>query len=354
MNKINQFLDAIEDHFQHLDQRTNWPLNGAQIDSYFDAAEALEIYYRFIQINEKLSPKEIAELMPPIDMLRLSLTHNLIVGLKVASKYNIEDISFEKRIHYIKSIFEVMEHMTNGDIFCLDHKNLILNAQNISEKINQVNFNTAIEKDVQKQIANTIVTLNHYCYSLFYDVFMSAGFFIHGPYPTDSKFGKNSVLLIRDYHNLKPNIWPNEKSPYQKISMLLIYKNLDYKIDFENSQITETSIPDKLIAYSIIADGKEISLEKIKELEQLFDQLSIDQTKFIESLSDFDKIRKGSEICYTFFDKLRSQTTGSDFLPRVEMNIKEFGDQFIRTHNLNKKKSAEHWKKLFDPRNNYF
>ena len=79
--KIELFLKAIEDHFEHLDPRTNWPLNGAQMDAYFDVSEALDIYHRIMSLKGKMSVKEIAKLMPPVDMLRLFTSHNCFVGL---------------------------------------------------------------------------------------------------------------------------------------------------------------------------------------------------------------------------------------------------------------------------------
>lgn len=59
--EIDLFLTAIEESFKHMDVRTNWPLNGAQIDAYFDIDEALDMYYRLNKLKET---KSIADIMP--------------------------------------------------------------------------------------------------------------------------------------------------------------------------------------------------------------------------------------------------------------------------------------------------
>ena len=58
--EINQFLKAIEQSFDGLNPKTNWPLNGAQIDSYFDVDEGCDMYYKIRELREKKTIKEIA------------------------------------------------------------------------------------------------------------------------------------------------------------------------------------------------------------------------------------------------------------------------------------------------------
>ncbi|HLC89214.1 MAG TPA: hypothetical protein VJG49_04200 [Candidatus Nanoarchaeia archaeon] len=36
--QIDRFIQAIEESFSGLNPKTFWPLNGGQIDSYFDVA----------------------------------------------------------------------------------------------------------------------------------------------------------------------------------------------------------------------------------------------------------------------------------------------------------------------------
>ena len=351
--QVNLFLEAIKDHFQHLDPRTNWPLNAAQMNTYFDFDEANEIYSRINQLKNKLTIKEIAELMPPVDMLRLALTHNLIIGLKVGDKLKKTNFGSKERTEYFLFLTQIMKELTKGDIFCLDGANRIFSESEINTQIQNVEFSVPNSEIEKKSMANFLVTMNHYAYSLFYDVYMSAGFFIHGPYNVSEKFGKNTILVVREYHNLKPGIWPNENSPFKKMKMFLVYKNLNYKIDFENSQQVNDSIPDKLVAFAVYADGKLLPKEEMLKLEEFYDDLSIKQAKYVDSLAEFEKVKHAALICHSFFNKLRENTPGESFLPSVDKNIAQFGDKFIVENKREIKPDVSHWMKLFDPRNEY-
>ena len=109
-NQLDNFIKAIEESFSGLNPKTFWPLNGGQIDAYFDVDEALDMYYRLNKLKEKLSVKEIADLMPQADIIRIFLEHNAIIGLKVAKKLKIADISTEDRVKYTLFLFELLKH----------------------------------------------------------------------------------------------------------------------------------------------------------------------------------------------------------------------------------------------------
>jgi len=191
---------------------------------------------------------------------------------------------------------------------------------------------------------------------LYYDIFMTGGFYLHGPYNARGEFGRGAFLLIRDFHNLNPKeIWPDLNIPYQKIRIYAVYKDLDLKINFVNHLITKDSIRDKLIAYKIYLDGKELKFNELDELIEFLHKLSSQQTKKINALSDLDKVRKGTEIAFYFFKKLR-ESMGDDWRPpkEIEKTINKFGDQFIKQFNYKEKPSLEHWKKLYDPREDYY
>jgi len=143
--------------------------------------------------------------------------------------------------------------------------------------------------------------------------------------------------------------------PYQKIRIYAIYKNLDLKINFVNHPITKDSIGDKLIAYKIYLDDKEIEINRIGELTNLFHNISSQQTKKINSMPDLDKVRKGAEISFFFFRKLRKYM-GDDWRPpkEIEETINKFGEEFIEKFKYKKIPGIYHWKKIFDPRNDYY
>ncbi len=354
--QIDNFIRAIEESFSGLNPKTFWPLNGGQIDAYFDVDEALDMYYRLNKLKENLSVKEIADLMPQADIIRIFIENNAIIGLKVAKKLGIANISTEEIVNYVLFLFEILEYKVNNDIFCLDGKNLILNENEISQLIKETEWDKPNSNEEKKQVAFLTVMANNLCYTIYYDIFMTGGFYLHGPYDVSDKFGDGTILVIRDFHDLNPKeIWPDLEMPYNKLRICAIYKNLDLKINFVNHPVTKDSIGDKLIAYKIYLDDKEISINDIDNIIELFQKVSSQQTKRINSLGDLDKVRKGIEIAFYLFRNLRIYMDGNWKPSReIEYTIRKFGDKFIKDFKYQKPPAIEHWKRIFDPRDDYY
>lgn len=353
MDRIDKFLKAIEESYQGINVKTSWPLNGAQVDSYFDVDEALDMYYRLNKLRETKSVKEIADLMPPPDMIRLFLQHNGIIGLKVAKTIGVANIPKEDRLEYVNFLFNILEKKVRGDIFCLDGKNILFDNVEIKDLIK--NLKKVEGRDEQRSVAGLIVSANNWCYSLYYDLFMTAGFYLHGPYDVSEKFGEGAILVIREYHDLNPkDLWPDLEMPYKKMRILCVYKNLDLKINFVNHPITKESIADKLVAYKVFLDNFGVGVSEVEPLDSLFDELREKQTKRVNNLADLDKVRKGAEIAFYFFKELRA-SMGDDWRPTkdIEKTIQKFGTEFIEKFR-HSKPGLEHWKRIMDPRNDYY
>ncbi len=355
--EIESFLKAIDESFVTIDLSTIWPLGSGQIVAYFDVEEALDIYQRLNKLREKLSIKEIAELMPPPDVIRSAMQHNLIVGLKVAKKLGFVDISAEQRMNYVRLIFEILKQKVRSDIFCLDGKNLIWNENEVTELLSGPGWHKPASSEEKRKIADFIVTSNNLCYTLFFDNFKAGGFYIHGPYDASKSFGDGAILVIREYHNICPKeLWPGLEMPYKSMRICGIYKKLSLYLDFLNHPISFTHISDKLIAHKIYLDNAEVSINKIEELVALFNKISSKQTNVIKSMSDLEKVKKGAEIEFYLFRRLRDYM-GDDWRPKyAEKVIRDFGGKFVKQFNYKEQAppSLAYWKRAFDPRDDYY
>lgn len=353
--QITDFIKAIEEAFAGVDTKNVWPLNPAQICAYFDTIEALNIYHRINKLKEGLSTKEIAELMPAPDIIRIFLQLNLIVGLKVAKKHSIEDISAEDRTKFVLFLFDILKQKVKNNIFCLDGKNLLMDKEEVKKIISETSWNKPDSAGEKKQISFLIVAANNLCYTLFYDLYKSGGFYIHGPYKAKI-FGEDAILIVREYHNINPKeLWPDLGMPYKKMRILGIYNGLDIRLNYLNHPVSTTHVGDKLIAYKIYLDDKEINANQIDNLIELFHKFSAMQLKKINAFSDADKIRKGAEISFYLFKRLR-EYMGDKWQPpaEVEKEIQKYGDKFIKRFKYPAKPSLEHWKRLFNPYDDYF
>jgi hypothetical protein len=354
--EIEDFLKAVEKSFSGVDNKNVWPLNCAQFCAYFDIVEALDIYHRLNKLKEKLSVKEIAELMPAPDVIRGCLQLNLIIGLKNAKKFGVEDISTEDRVKYVLFLFDILKQKVKNNIFCLDDKNLLLGEKEIEKIAYETDWDVPISTAEKDQISFLIVSANNLCYTLYFDPYPSGGFYIHGPYDTTKRFGKDTILVIRDYYNINPKeIWSDLDMPYKKLRILGVYKGLDLKLNYLNHPISTTSVGDKLIAFKIYLDDKELDIKKVNELGEFFQKIYMKQTEKINELSDLDKVRKGAEISFYLFRKLR-ESMGDDWRPpkEVEQMIAKEGDRFIKKLRYETNPPLENWKRIFDPRDDYF
>lgn len=358
-NKTDSFIRAIEESFAGMNPKTNWPLNGGQIDSYFDADEALDMYYRLNKLKEKMSIKEIANLMPAADIMRIFLCNNAIIGLKVANKIGIDKITNGELEKYLHFLLDILKEKTKSDVFCLDGKNFLISQEGINKITKEINWNYPESSETRRSVASLIINANNLAYTLFFDIYMTGGFYIHGPYDVSEKFGGNAIMLIRDYHNLHPNeVWKEHNLPFKKIKIFTVYKNLSVKMNFTNHIITRDSIGDKLIAYKIFVDEKDICPENIPSIIDTISMKASEQSRRVNSLSSLDRARKGAEIAFYLFKELR-EFMGDNWCPpkEIENTIQKFGEEFIKKFDYKTTgeiPTLEHWKKIFDPRNDYF
>jgi hypothetical protein len=346
LKDIDDFKNTINYCFNLKDMKTNWPFCGAQIDPFFDVEDAIDIYYRLTNLRKTMSIKEIAELMPPADVIRNTMTHTIILGLKFARKLNLMKLSKDELIEYCLFLFDILREKAHGDIFCLDGKNQILSKQEVSNILQEIKFDVPKDNLEKRKISTLSMSANSLCHSQFYDAFMTGGFYLHGPYDVCEKFGPNTIMVVHDYQNIcLKEIWPDLRIPYKTMRLLRIYKNLDLTIDFINHPNSKTSVGDKLIAYKIYLDNKELIFDKIDDLIALFDKVTSDQVNKINSLDDFDKVRKGAEIYATLFKKLREYTGDKDWkFKDVEMLIEREGKSFLNCDHL----TPDFFDKLFD------
>lgn len=354
--EIEDFLRAIEDGFSGVNPRTSWPLNGGQIDAYFDVDEALDIYYRLVKLKKKLSIKEISDLMPPPDVIRIFLQHNSIIGLKVAKELGIGEVSIKDRVDYTLFLFDILRQKVRNDIFCADGKNLILSQEEVREILEKSGWNEPKDEEEKKKVAFLNVMGNNLAYTLYYDVFMTGGVYLHGAYEARDTFGDGAVLVVRDYHDLNPvELWPDLEMSFNKMKIFVVYKNLDYKLNFMNHPVTVDTIADKLIAYKIFIDDKEIKIDGVDEVLEVLSKTASSQSKKINALPNLDKVRKGAEIAFYLFRNLRERM-GDDWKPpkMVEETIQKFGEKFIEEFRYKKIPDVKHWRRIFDPRDDYY
>lgn len=361
MNKIDKFLDARIKAFALTSPQTFWPANGAQLYSYFSDEEAWDLFQKIKKIRkEKISLKEIAKLFYAPTTIRYYIGSNSIRGLKVRKKY-VGDITQQDISDFMDFFFELLENMQSGDIFCSEDKNEILNKKELSDLIKEYKWNIA-DDETQRAVARLIIFSSTMVWTLYYDCMAGNGLENHGPYDVSEYFGKNSILIIREFFNLKPvELWGHCKDfKYDNIKIYTIYKNLEnIGINYFSHIVSKSAFRDKLTHFYILVDGKEINnLDEInKVVEEIVSQIN-KQKELVNSLSVEDKIKKGAESSYYSFKKFR-EFFGENWKPKivVEKALDEFGlefwNKFKEAKRFTDKESLEFLRKLLDPREDF-
>jgi hypothetical protein len=356
-NQIEDFLTSVEGALRNVNQKTLWPLCVGQITAYFDLIEALDIYNKLKELRKNSSVEKISELLPNPDVIRTFLTTSAIVGLKVANKMGLAKLSREDIVDHVLFLFKILKIKVKSDPFCLDEKNIILKDLEIDKILSETFWDVGHLEECQRKISSLVVSLNNFCYTLYYDVFKCGGFHIHGPYNAEKEFGRGAILVVREYHDLAPDrIWQDLKVSFKKIRIYSVYRNLNFKIDYFNHPSSLESIGDKLVAFKIIVDGKAISHERADEIIEKITEESKRQASRVKQLHDLGKVKKGAEIAFYLFKDFR-ESMGEHWGPPKEIDemIERFQDRFLKEFSCEKETpSVEHLKKVFDPRIDYF
>ncbi|MCK5412777.1 MAG: hypothetical protein KAI57_00185 [Candidatus Pacebacteria bacterium] len=347
---IDKFVLAVRKAFSTMDNRTIWPANGPQLESYFADIIAMDIFEKF-----KKNPNKLRKSLNRINIFTLysSLCNAEISGLKVEKEFD-NFLTTQDIIDFYLFLFDGLNKRTGEDIYCLNDRHRILSKRQI-EKIKidllQIDYDNL---EIKKEIAKLILTVESLVWTLYYDLFPCAGSERHGPYSVE----KGNVILIRDYFNLNPNeIW-TIKNKYSSVRIVLKYpNNANIKINFNNQIKSSKPLKEELISFSIYVDEKKItSLSEIRSLFQYFSNLVEKQAKVVNTLPPLEIIKKGAEIYYYRYKNLYKDYKEDWHPPKQVYNrIDGFRLRFWNYYkdDKNKKRPASYYAKILDPRNDF-
>ncbi len=203
----------------------------------------------------------------PAYSLYFPLRQAAIIGLKVARQEWPELEIFPKDV---ASLFNNLSTLVKAKVFSnpysLDGNYWLWPPEKVSKICQNTTWNKASGTN-RREIAFLSTTLESLSWALYYDIHRNSGFEIHGPYDVSSCFGPNSVLVVKEGHNLAPEeVWP-ERYIYRTISLYLIYRDVDIDFDFFNRQYSSRPIVNNLIDFAVLANNIPVSTSTISEIE---------------------------------------------------------------------------------------
>ncbi len=351
---IDESIAAALDAIGLMDVGTMKPYDWFQFHPLF-AKEWLQRVEELIEKIEeqKIQIGNIASAFPTSSTLRLTNLYFDMLDAKCAR------LAKEDRIRIASFFNEVLKRKYSEDIYSYHGKALVLGkkeAETLSEKIP---FNDgSIEQG--RLLGRIYAGAYNFSNGLYLDYYTDYCAEYEGPYDVSKKFGKGSILVVRNFCDLLPKaLWDSVKAPCKELKIFGVYNNVGFKTDFIAVHgVFEGNAVSGLKNWAVQVDGEFVS--DTSKLEKIGAELAVLAGKQWERLNsqDFETIKQtGAKVrCYTL--KALFDMAKMDWKPTKEIVEAVKGKQFATKEYWgipeNQKKAREYWKKILDPRLNFY
>ncbi len=188
--------------------------------------------------------------------------HNIVVDKSSVDKRAMREI--------FDFFVKILRYKNRTDIFCRK-KNICHSSQEIARLITKQKWHKG-SPELSRELGKIYLGASTLVNGLMNDWCTDNGIEVYGPYPVSRFFGSRTILVIREFPNLKPtSLWPHTKKyRYQTVKICTVYKNIRLRINFVGCH-TEFSgdLADNLVRFSLLVDGRTIStistMEKIAQ-----------------------------------------------------------------------------------------
>ncbi|MBU0707290.1 hypothetical protein KKG41_02865 [Patescibacteria group bacterium] len=157
-------------------------------------------------------------------------------------------------------LVEALNIQTNEDKFALK-KSIGHSAEQVQELSEQIPWQAG-SPEISYQLGQLYLACSGLVNGLMNDWCTDNGIEVWGPYDVSKKYGAGSILVVREFPNLKPeSLWLHTKNyTYRRILIYTIYKDVDLNIQYIGCHtIFKGDLKKGLIKYAVIADGKPIT-----------------------------------------------------------------------------------------------
>ncbi len=277
----------------------------------------------------------------------------LLIDCKVAC------IPKNERITLARFLYDLLKHQRRLDPFSLNRKNILLSPKEVDRFMSTTKFYTANE-NVARLLGKVYLSGSHLANGLYSDNYTDFGIEIHGPYDVSHLFGKNHSLVITDLVNLKPTLlYPHAANHLaSSIRVARILENTLIKFDMASCHFTYDGDPILgLRKYAFWMNDKPIhSLKKISSVQEETGNCAAFQWEFLER-QNHEKTKKILLLQRCFLFKEMCDYLNLDWKPTKEMlqavknKPANAGKRYIPK---TLKQQIPFWRKLFDPRVDFY
>lgn len=316
MSRIDAYLDSVFDAFSATGRIVPWPIHIATIFPYFSDLEARELYDR-LRLVAPAGPAAVAQMHINSSVAK-ALLMDLIPGLK-----ELPDLTTADRVWFVETVFDSLEVISHGDIFCRDGRYVKLSGDDVSKLRAKAAPSLEVGDPVKCRFAYRLsAAAQALIWSLFFYGWTDVAFEIHGPYRVIGSDGGESDLVVREFLDLRPlAVWPGMK--LLPITTLTVIAEMDIaacsRIDVFNHLTHKGNLHEQTAAVAVLMDGQPVTDDGAWE-EVVKDMVAAQQSQHehVRNLSRSDLIHKFIETRYYAFRKWR-EPFGLDWRPPEEV-----------------------------------
>lgn len=204
-------------------------------------------------------------------------------------------LSKEEKLYTVSKLFNCLVVFRKKDLFCEDGRNIIWNKRELEKHKRDISFFSIKSSRLRHLISRLETTLWLYT-ELLYWTNHPFGHSFHGPY-----LDKTGMLLVREYFDLRPEIWPfSQKLKFSQLEIFETYQKIDSKLEFfERGIRTTKDFKKDLKGFALKVNGKTIGrLEQISRYMENLIKVVRDGTRINRSLNQKEMIEKHAEIWF--------------------------------------------------------
>lgn len=306
MDRIDRFLDALQYAFAAAGENAvPWPMHVSAVHPYFAKPEAMDLYTKLKALVTRNEPsKTLGELFVCASAAKAALL-DLVIGMKILKP----PISSEERVWFVETIFDAIEEIQPGDIFCQNGRNLRLFPYELTDLCHRTPWLwVGSEPGLINSVQKTSATIHGLNWSLYFYAWPDTGFEIHGPYDINLN-GKKFRLLVRDFFDARPvPLWDSMKTfQHESIRIMILYdKDSDLQLDIFNHLFSADKLSDITVGVYVEADGTGLQTQnEIEALQGRIAEKLVEQSSLIQSMRREELARKFVEIRYYSLRKWR-------------------------------------------------
>jgi hypothetical protein len=222
VSRIDAYLDAMEEALSGVGDTPSTSLHIADVAPFFMDVEAIDLLDRLHRLDaEGATDRQIGELFPSANAIK-TLLMDLVCGMKVAG------IPAPERVRFTERMFDAMEAVEFGDIFCRDGTHQVWDpdeAQRYAGAATWTGADDAAGLDLARAAFRTSASCQALVWALYFYAWTDMGWEVHGPYDVTLPDGGRRRLLVRDYFDLAPSLlWPEiEDWPVTRVRLSTLH-----------------------------------------------------------------------------------------------------------------------------------